>query len=79
MRREDLVDALSAAGDAHHEYETNALNGVRDELWPGFYAAYILGRFNPAVTASELAARLGSVTGEPWAEAAADAILGLSP
>ena len=40
----DLAAVLSAAGSAHHEYEQTALKGVRDELWAGFYAAFVLGR-----------------------------------
>ena len=40
----DLAEVLSAAGSTHHEYEQTALNGVRDELWAGFYAAFVLGR-----------------------------------
>lgn len=44
ISQEDLERALSAAGAAHHDYEQKTLNGVRDELWPGFYAAYVLGR-----------------------------------
>jgi hypothetical protein len=39
----DLAAVLSAAGSAHHEYEQTALKGVRDELWAGFYAAFVLG------------------------------------
>ncbi len=42
--RQDLEDALAAAGTAHHEYEQNLLGGKRDEQWPGWYAAYVLGR-----------------------------------
>ena len=40
----DLERALSAAGAAHHDYEQETLKGVRDELWTGLYAAYVLGR-----------------------------------
>jgi hypothetical protein len=36
ISQEDLERALSAAGIAHHDYEQETLNGVRDELWPGF-------------------------------------------
>ena len=39
-----LAEALSAAGSAQHEYEQTALKGVRDGLWAGFYAAFVLGR-----------------------------------
>jgi len=40
----ELEKELSEAGSAHHEYEQVSLKGVRDELWPGFYAAYVLGK-----------------------------------
>ena len=75
MRRADLVEALQAAGRAHHEFESVALGGERDELWAGFYAAYVLGRLGDFAGPSALAARIEGVDGEPWAEAAADAIL----
>ena len=41
---QELEQALAAAGFAHHEFETRFLAGVRDEMWPGWYAAYVLGR-----------------------------------
>src|SRR5258707_3140310 len=52
----DLAEALSAAGSAHHEYEQTALKGVRDELWAGFYAAFVLGRLGDFTAAHKLAA-----------------------
>lgn len=75
MARSEIVDALVAAGKAHHEFETVTLGGVRDELWAGFYAAYVLGRLGDFMAPSILAARLEAVDGEPWAESAAEAIL----
>jgi hypothetical protein len=51
-----LAEALSAAGAAHHEYEQTALKGLRDELWSGFYAAFVLGRLGDFTAASSLAA-----------------------
>ena len=42
--RDALTVALGDAGVAHHDYEQVALGGERDELWPGFDAAYALGR-----------------------------------
>ena len=39
----ELAAALKAAGSAHHEYEQSVLNGVFDEQWPMFYAAFVLG------------------------------------
>ena len=47
-----LAEILSAAGSAHHEYEQTALKGVRDELWAGFYAAFVLGRLGDFTAAS---------------------------
>lgn len=32
---EALENALSAAGESHHDYEVNVLSGVRDEHWAG--------------------------------------------
>jgi len=43
---EDLENALSDAGDSHHDYELKKLNGVYDEQWAGWYSAYVLGRLN---------------------------------
>lgn len=75
MQRDTLIAALDAAASAHHEFEQVALTGVRDELWAGFYAAYVLGRLGDFLPPSELAALLEEVDGRPWSEAAADAVL----
>lgn len=75
MDRSDLVSALEAAAAAHHEFEEMALGGERDELWAGFYAAYVLGRLGDFMTPTALARLLEAVDGEPWAEAAADDII----
>lgn len=75
MNRDELVAALTAAGKAHHEFETVTLEGERDELWAGFYAAYVLGRLGDFTSPSRLAGILEAVDGDPWAEAAADAVL----
>ena len=72
--RSEVVEALSAAANLHHEYETERLAGVRDELWAGFYAAFVLGRLGSFTTCSALVEVLESVTELPWAEAAADAV-----
>jgi hypothetical protein len=69
----DLAEVLSAAGSAHHEYEQTALKGVRDELWAGFYAAYVLGRLGDFTAASRLAALLEQVDAPSnWSAAAAE-------
>lgn len=52
--KDQLQDALSAAGSAHHEYEVNYLNGVRDEMWAGFYAAFVLGKLGDFAKPTEL-------------------------
>ncbi len=69
----ELYDALQAAGAAHHEFEQNALAGVRDEQWPGWYAAYVLGRLGDFAAPSELARWLeeASLEGDWSANAAA--------
>lgn len=75
MQRNDLITALDAAAAAHHEFEEVALDGERDELWAGFYVAYVLGRLGDFLPPSVLAGVLESVTGEPWSEAAADDVI----
>ena len=67
-----LADALVAAAEAHHEYEVNALHGVRDELWAGFYAAYVLGRLGDFMPATQLAHLLESAPeASAWVPSAA--------
>ncbi|MGB0387150.1 MAG: hypothetical protein ACPGWR_20220 [Ardenticatenaceae bacterium] len=67
-----LQAALSAAGSAHHEYEQHYLNGVRDELWSGFYAAYVLGKLGDFVAPTQLARWLESApNANNWAAGAA--------
>jgi prolipoprotein diacylglyceryltransferase len=75
MDRLELILALEAAAAAHHEYEEMALGGERDELWAGFYAAYVLGRLGNFMTPTALARVLEAVEGDPWPEAAADDII----
>lgn len=74
--REKLAQALGAAGSAHHDYEQNALAGVRDEQWAGFYAAYVLGRLGDFATPSSLVGWLERApSDDDWAESAADYVL----
>lgn len=75
LDRSGLIAALEDAGRAHHEYEQMALGGERDELWAGFYAAYVLGRLGDFMTPTALARVLEAVEGDPWPEAAADDII----
>ncbi len=73
---QDLVAALAAAGRSHHEYEQNALAGKRDEQWPGYYAAYVLGRLGDFATPTSLAAWLQQIgTESNWLEAAANHVV----
>ena len=51
---EELAAALTAAGGAHHDYESRFLEGRRDEQWPGWYAAYVLGRIGDKSNATTL-------------------------
>jgi hypothetical protein len=37
-----VVALLSQAGSAHGVYEENELNGVYDQNWPDWYAAYLV-------------------------------------
>lgn len=72
----ELREALSAAGSAHHEFEQNFLNGVRDEYWAGWYAAYVLGRLGEFATPTQLAEWLQDVQGDgEWADLAADYVV----
>jgi hypothetical protein len=72
----DLENALGDAGRAHHDYETAVLDGVRDQLWSGFYAAFVLGRLGPFTTASRLSRLLAEVSAPAgWSAAAARHVL----
>ncbi len=73
---QQLRDTLSAAGSAHHDYEANFLNGARDEQWPGWYSAYVLGRLGDFTTPTRLARWLQAVSGEgDWSRNAAAHVL----
>lgn len=74
--RDGLEAALRAAGSAHHDYEQVTLKGERDELWPGFYAAFVLGRVGDFVASSTLNDWLSEATdGDDWAASAADYVI----
>lgn len=73
---QQLRDVLSAAGMAHHDYESNFLGGVRDEQWAGWYCAYGLGRLGDFTTPSLLTQWLGEVSGDgDWVTNAAAHVL----
>ncbi len=74
--QDELASALTDAGHAHHDYEQVVLGGKRDELWPGFYAAYALGRLGNFVAPSTLSSWLEEApSGEHWPTSAADYVL----
>jgi len=73
---QDLTEALSAAGSAHHDYESNFLQGARDEHWSGWYAAYVLGRLGDFTTPTTLAGWLSEVSGDGnWSKNAANHVV----
>lgn len=73
---EELVAALASATEAHHEYERRFLGGVLDEQWPGWYAAYVLGRVGDFASPTDLASWLASApSDEEWSAAAASFVL----
>jgi len=43
MDKEKLIEILRKASSAHGDYEINILNGVYDNNWPVWYAAYVVG------------------------------------
>jgi hypothetical protein len=38
----EIANRLIETSAAHNEYEQRELNGVYDQLWPGWYAAYLV-------------------------------------
>lgn len=71
--QDDLCKALRAAGSAHHDYQTNFLNGKNDEQWPGWYAAYVLGRLGDFVTPTVLTQwLLAAPMAEDWSLSASE-------
>ena len=70
----EIENVLDEVQQLHHEYETNSLNGERDENWAGFYAAYIIGELGMITEPSRLVTTLkqfdelgyADCTIEPW-------------
>lgn len=63
----DLEVALKSASEAHHNYQTIFLGGKHDPQWPGWYAAYVLGRLGDFISASKLSKLLNDSPGsEEW-------------
>lgn len=74
--QDKLAETLAAAGSAHHDYEQVTLGGKRDELWPGFYAAFVLGRLGDFAAPSTLSGWLEEApTGDHWPTSAAAYVL----
>jgi hypothetical protein len=74
--KEIISIALKNAGNAHHDYETVILKGVKDQNWSGFYAAFLLGHIGPIMEASKLSLLLEEVAlSDKWSEDAALLIL----
>ena len=73
---EELTTALASAGAAHHDYESRFLDGRHDEQWPGWYAAYALGRLGDFTSPTELSSWLESAPSEgEWPRDAASFVL----
>lgn len=79
-----LKNLLERAGQAHHAYEQEQLNGERDEDWPRWYAAWLLEnglqqQITPPPNQEKLADQLAQITEDhkaagseaDWAEFAA--------
>ncbi|UCH59762.1 MAG: hypothetical protein JSV61_16320 [Anaerolineales bacterium] len=74
--KEELRKTLDAAWDAHREFQKVYLKGVRDEAWPGWYAAYVLGRLGDFMAASLLASLLEAAPeSDDWSKTAAEYVL----
>ena len=72
---EEVERALEDAGSSHHEFESVYLNGVRDEHWAMYYAAFVLGRVETLTVApSVLTGVLLGVNDDDWTAAAARAV-----
>ncbi len=67
-----LITTLKAASTAHHDYESNALQGTPDERWAGWYAAYVLGRLGDFTTPTTLTGLLTKApSSDNWATSTA--------
>ena len=74
--RETLSKLLTETWDIHSEFQENYLNGVRDEMWAGWYAGYLLGRLGNFTTPTVLTRLLEeTVSFKPWADKAAEHLL----
>ncbi|HUF39066.1 MAG TPA: hypothetical protein VMN57_11125 [Anaerolineales bacterium] len=74
--KESLSKLLSETWDVHSEFQENYLEGMRDEMWAGWYAGYLLGRLGNFTTPSTLARLLQETESlKPWADKAAEHLL----
>ncbi len=74
--KKDLMSALKAAGQAHHDYESNYLKGERDKHWAGWYASYTLGRLGDFMTPTMLTEILTNASDNgDWFQNATEEIL----
>ena len=70
-----LEATLNDAESSHHQFQTVHLKGVRDENWPSYYAAFVLGRLPDLdITPSAMTELLAGVTDHDWTAGAAKAI-----
>lgn len=77
--KSQLIAALSRAGELHHTYKKEHLGGSRDEHWSGFYAAYMIGRYDLFQNIEALTEELEKVPViANWAQEAAETLLDLS-
>lgn len=71
-----IEQALRDASAAHHDYQQVTLKGERDELWAGFYAAFVLGRVGDFAPSSQLTDWLSEAPGgDDWAASAAEFVV----
>ena len=75
--QQELSALLAETWDSHSEFQKVYLKGVRDEMWAGWYAAYLIGRLGPIAPPSRLTVLLESVEAghEVWTDVAASSIL----
>jgi len=74
--KDELSRTLDTAWDVHREFQKVYLKGVRDEAWPSWYAAFVIGRLGDFTVASLLTKLLEAApNADNWAEATAEYIL----
>ena len=74
--KNQLAALLSETWDVHSEFQENYLNGVRDEMWAGWYAGYLLGKLGNFTTPTALTRLLEETEKlDPWADKAAEHLL----